>query len=185
MKTKLLTVLLCWGVFLWAQPQDVSVVFKQPAKHFTESLPIGNGRLGAMLFGKTDTDRIVLNEISLWSGGYQEADDPEAHTYLKEIEAYLSVGLKPAEIARRLGRNHSTIIREINRGSVTQVKQVNGQKVYYQHYYADGAHNRYHHARETSYYLKLDRVLDDFLREFIEAMREKPRLHSVDTFVHT
>jgi len=65
------------------------------------------------------------------------------------------------------------------------VKQVNGQKVYYQHYYADGAHNRYHHARETSYYLKLDRVLDDFLREFIEAMREKPRLHSVDTFFHT
>ena len=65
------------------------------------------------------------------------------------------------------------------------MKQVNGQKVYYQHYYADAAHNRYHHARETSYYLKLDRVLDDFLREFIEAMREKPRLHSVDTFVHT
>ena len=92
MKTKLLTVLLCWGVFLWAQPQDISVVFKKPAKHFTESLPIGNGRLGAMLFGKTDTDRIVLNEISLWSGGYQEADDPEAHTYLKEIQQLLLEG---------------------------------------------------------------------------------------------
>ena len=92
MKTKLLAVLLCWGVFLWAQPQDVSVVFKKPAKHFTESLPIGNGRLGAMLFGKTDTDRIVLNEISLWSGGYQEADDPEAHTYLKEIQQLLLEG---------------------------------------------------------------------------------------------
>lgn len=65
------------------------------------------------------------------------------------------------------------------------MKQVNGQKVYYQHYYTDATHNRYHHARETSYYLKLDRVLDDFLREFTEAMREKLRLHSVDTFVHT
>ena len=43
-----------------------------------------------------------------------------------EIEAYLSVGLKPAEIARRLGRNRSNITREINRGSVKQVKQVNG-----------------------------------------------------------
>ena len=41
-----------------------------------------------------------------------------------EIEAYLSVGLKPAEIARGLGRNRSTISREINRGSITQVKQV-------------------------------------------------------------
>jgi len=102
-----------------------------------------------------------------------------------EIEAYLSVGLKPAEIARRLGRNRSTITREINRGSITQVKKVNGQKVYYQHYYADAAHNRYRHAREASYYLKLDCVSDDFLREFTESMREKPRVHSVDTFVHT
>ena len=102
-----------------------------------------------------------------------------------EIEAYLSVGLKPAEIARRLGRNRSTITREINRGSITQLKKVNGQKVYYQHYYADAAHNRYRDARETSYYLKLDRVSNDFLTKFIEAMREKPRVHSVDTFVHT
>ena len=102
-----------------------------------------------------------------------------------EIEAYLSVGLKPAEIARRLGRNRSTITREINRGSITQVKKENGQKVYYQHYYADAAHNRYRHAREASYYLKLDSVSDDFLRAFTEAMREKPRVHSVDTFVHT
>ena len=102
-----------------------------------------------------------------------------------EIEAYLSVGLKPAEITRRLGRNRSTITREINRSSITQVKKVNGQKVYYHHYYADVAHNRYRHAREASYYLKLDCVSDDFLRAFTEAMREKPRVHSVDTFVHT
>ena len=102
-----------------------------------------------------------------------------------KIEAYLSIGLKPAEIARRLGKNRSTINREISRGSITQVKKVNGQKVYYQHYYANASHNRYRHAREDSYYLKLDSVLDDFLREYTEAMREKPRVHSVDTFVHT
>ena len=102
-----------------------------------------------------------------------------------EIEAYLSVGLKPAEIARRLGRNRSTITSEMNRGSITQVKQVNGQKVYYQHYYADAVHNRHRQVREASYYLKLDRVSDDFLTKFREAMREKPRVHSVDTFVHT
>ena len=52
------------------------------------------------------------------------------------------------------------------------MKKVNGQKVYYQHYYADAAHNRYRHAREASYYLKLDSVSDDFLRAFTEAMRE-------------
>ena len=65
------------------------------------------------------------------------------------------------------------------------MKKVNGQKVYYHHYYADVAHNRYRHAREASYYLKLDCVSDDFLRAFTEVMIEKPRVHSVDTFVHT
>ena len=89
------------------------------------------------------------------------------------------------EIARRLGRNRSTITCEINKGSITQVKKVNGQKVYYQHCYADAVQNRYRYAREASYYLKLDRVSDDFLIEFTEAMKEKPRIHSVDTFVHT
>ena len=53
------------------------------------------------------------------------------------------------------------------------------------HYYADAVHNCYRQAREASYYLKLDRVSDDFLTKFTEAMREKPRVHSVDTFVHT
>ena len=66
-----------------------------------------------------------------------------------KIEAYLRVGLKPAEITRRLGKNRSTITREINRGSITQLKKVNGQKVYYQLYYSDAAHNRYRDARET------------------------------------
>ena len=55
------------------------------------------------------------------------------------------------------------------------MKKVNGQKVYYQHYYADAAQNRYRYARKASYYLKLDRVSDDFLREFTESMKEKPR----------
>ncbi|WP_394356583.1 glycoside hydrolase family 95 protein [Capnocytophaga ochracea] len=92
MRTNLLIMLLFLGTLLKAQPQDVSVVFHKPANHFTESIPIGNGRLGAMLFGKTDVDRIVLNEISLWSGGTQEADDPNAHNYLKEIQKLLLQG---------------------------------------------------------------------------------------------
>ncbi|KXT74929.1 Transposase [Streptococcus sp. DD10] len=102
-----------------------------------------------------------------------------------KIEAYLDDGLKPWEIARRLGINRSTITREISRGSVKQVKQINNQKAYYQHYYADAAQNRYRQARKASYYLKLDHISDDFLAEFTEAMKEKPRVHSVDTFVHT
>ena len=66
MRTNLLIMLLFLGTLLKAQSQDVSVVFHKPANHFTESIPIGNGRLGAMLFGKTEVDRIVLNDFSLW-----------------------------------------------------------------------------------------------------------------------
>ena len=51
-------------------------------------------------------------------------------------------------------------------GSIIQVKKVNAQKVYYQRDYADATYNRYRHTREASYYLKLDWVSDNFLREF-------------------
>ena len=43
--------------------------YKQPANMWmTEALPIGNGPMGAMLFGGTDIERVQFNEISLWSG---------------------------------------------------------------------------------------------------------------------
>ncbi|MCD2425092.1 glycoside hydrolase family 95 protein [Niabella pedocola] len=75
-----------------AQQNDVKIAFKQPAVDFTESLPIGNGRVGAMLFGGHETERIVLNEISLWSGGADDADLEDAHLYLKPIQNYLLNG---------------------------------------------------------------------------------------------
>lgn len=75
-----------------AQQADRSLLFTRPAGHFTESLPVGNGRLGAMMFGGTAKERIALNEISLWSGRPQEADRPEAHRYLKPIQDLLLAG---------------------------------------------------------------------------------------------
>ncbi|HEY5585891.1 MAG TPA: glycoside hydrolase family 95 protein [Ruminiclostridium sp.] len=42
--------------------------YEQPAKSWVEALPVGNGRLGAMIYGKTDTEIISLNEDTLWSG---------------------------------------------------------------------------------------------------------------------
>ncbi|MDR2383117.1 MAG: glycoside hydrolase N-terminal domain-containing protein [Prevotellaceae bacterium] len=68
---------------------DVCLRFDSPATVFTESLPLGNGRLGAMVFGNPDVETIVLNEISLWSGGYQDADREDAYQYLKEIQDLL------------------------------------------------------------------------------------------------
>lgn len=78
--------LTCSG--LYAQ-DDLQLRFDGPAKHFTESLPLGNGRLGAMVFGNPNRDRIVLNEISMWSGGIEDPNKPDAHLYLKKIQQLL------------------------------------------------------------------------------------------------
>ncbi|MEJ7560787.1 MAG: glycoside hydrolase family 95 protein [Pedobacter sp.] len=49
--------------------EDLKLHYTQPAVMWTEALPVGNGRLGAMVFGKVDEELIQLNEASLWSGG--------------------------------------------------------------------------------------------------------------------
>ena len=49
--------------------QDLKLHYTQPAVMWTEALPVGNGRLGAMVFGRVDEELIQLNEASLWSGG--------------------------------------------------------------------------------------------------------------------
>ncbi len=68
---------------------DVSLYFDKPADIFYEALPLGNGRIGALVFGGTKQDRIALNEISLWSGGPQDGDLPNAYRYLPAIQHYL------------------------------------------------------------------------------------------------
>jgi alpha-L-fucosidase 2 len=87
----LLFFLLQLPVVLCAQA-DLSLSFDTAARHFTESLPLGNGRMGAMVFGGTRKERIALNEISLWSGGPQDADRDSAWKYLKPIQDYLLAG---------------------------------------------------------------------------------------------
>ncbi len=88
----LLVFILFFVTGLYAQQGDVTIRFDREAKHYTQSLPLGNGRMGAMMYGDTKTERIVLNEISLWSGGPQEADRNSAWQYLKPIQALLLVG---------------------------------------------------------------------------------------------
>lgn len=75
-----------------AQKADVTISFDTAAANFTESLPLGNGRLGAMMYGNTRKERIALNEISLWSGGVQDADSEDANKYLKPIQDLLLAG---------------------------------------------------------------------------------------------
>ena len=66
--------------------------FDAPAQHFTESAPLGNGRLGALVFGGVEEERIILNETGMWSGSPQDADRPNAAAVLPEIRRLLLEG---------------------------------------------------------------------------------------------
>ena len=76
----------------WAFSPDTTIWLDHPAKLFTESLPLGNGRLGAMDFGGIDDERVVLNEDSLWSGSARNADRTNAYAALPEIRRLLLAG---------------------------------------------------------------------------------------------
>ena len=67
-----------------------TVWFNQPGKGFNQSLVIGNGRVGAMVFGGLDEERIVLNEESVWSGSRAENAIPGGYTKLPEIRQLLA-----------------------------------------------------------------------------------------------
>jgi len=72
MKTKWLSLVAGFGAFLTAQAQELSLWYAQPAKQWLEALPIGNGRLGGMIFGGTTNERVQFNEQSLWLGSETE-----------------------------------------------------------------------------------------------------------------
>jgi alpha-L-fucosidase 2 len=66
--------------------------YEQPASHWNEALPIGNGRLGAMVFGGLTEERLQLNEDSLWTGKPHEYQHEGASKYLPEIRRLLFAG---------------------------------------------------------------------------------------------
>ena len=68
-----------------ATKSDLSIWFEQPAEQWADALPLGNGRLGAMVFGGTKTERIALNEDTLWSGSPRDWNNPEAKAHLAVV----------------------------------------------------------------------------------------------------
>jgi len=67
MKKFLTTIFVATSLQIFAAP-ETCIWYAQPAKEWTEAIPIGNGRLSGMVYGGITKDRIALNEISLWSG---------------------------------------------------------------------------------------------------------------------
>lgn len=61
-------------------------------EEWVKALPLGNGNIGAMVFGDVNTERVQLNEKTLWSGSHADNDNPEAPKYLAEIRKLLFEG---------------------------------------------------------------------------------------------
>ncbi|PMD93787.1 alpha-L-fucosidase [Siphonobacter sp. BAB-5405] len=75
-----------------AQAQSYQLWYTKPAVKWTDALPLGNGRLGAMVFGGVENDRIQFNESTLWTGEPRAHARPGAAAYLPEIRKLLAEG---------------------------------------------------------------------------------------------
>ena len=86
MKNTFLFITLFIYLFAEAQKKDALLWYKKPATKWTEALPVGNGRMGAMVFGDYLHEHIQLNEESVWAGTKINNNNPEAKSHLKEIQ---------------------------------------------------------------------------------------------------
>jgi alpha-L-fucosidase 2 len=80
-----------------AQPptEPLSLWYRQPAKKWVEALAVGNGRLGAMVFGGVGQERIQLNEDTLWAGGPYDPANPDALEALPKVRELIFAGRYP------------------------------------------------------------------------------------------
>ena len=101
MKTLLLLALS--ATILAADEGNTALWYTRPAEEWTDAVPIGNGRLGAMVFGGIENERLQLNEDTLWSGGPHCYDNPEAYQHLAGVRKLLRDG-KYAEAEELAGK---------------------------------------------------------------------------------
>lgn len=69
-----------------------NMYYDTPANNWNEALPIGNGRLGAMIFGSLEKEQFQLNEDSVWYGGYRDRNNPDALKNLPKIRELILKG---------------------------------------------------------------------------------------------
>jgi len=75
-----------------ASDSDFKLTYDKPATKWTEALPLGNGRIGAMVFGGTQEERLQISESTLWGGGPHNYTNPEAYGHLQEIRQLIFAG---------------------------------------------------------------------------------------------
>jgi alpha-L-fucosidase 2 len=79
-----------------AEKSDLRLWYRQPAVTWNEALPIGNGRLGAMVFGRIHGERLQLNEDTVWAGERRDRTNPAGPSAVPEVRRLLFAG-KAAE----------------------------------------------------------------------------------------
>jgi len=92
MRKFLLALIAPSAVLCFGAGQSVLLWYQQPADKWVEAMPVGNGRLGAMVFGKTGEERIALNEDTIWSGERRDRMNPAARQAVPEIRRLLFAG---------------------------------------------------------------------------------------------
>lgn len=90
---KLLLASLCGITFLSSFAQgNLKLWYNKPSKAWTDALPLGNGRLGAMVYAIPQSDTIQINEDTFWSGSPYQNVNPEAKPVLKTIQKLIDEG---------------------------------------------------------------------------------------------
>lgn len=72
--------------------QEVRLWYQKPAENWEQALPVGNGRLGGMVYGRVAQELIALNEDTVWYGGPRDRNNPDAAKHLPEIRRLLMEG---------------------------------------------------------------------------------------------
>ncbi len=80
-----MTTMLLMAASIVLQAQDHRLWYSKPASHWLEALPVGNSKLGAMVYGGTEVETLQLNEETFWSGGPHENNSSESLEYLPEV----------------------------------------------------------------------------------------------------
>ncbi|HEX6431883.1 MAG TPA: glycoside hydrolase family 95 protein [Niastella sp.] len=104
MKLTISFYLLLFPLALAAQNRPLEIWFDKPAAQWEETCPLGNGRLGMTPDGGVEKEKVVLNDITLWSGSPQDANNYEAYKQIPEIRRLLSAG-KNDEAQKLIDKN--------------------------------------------------------------------------------
>ena len=104
---KLFNLCLLLSIGVTALAQDLKLWYSRPAEHWTDALPIGNSRMGAMVFGGVEQETLQLNEETFWAGGPHNNLNPKGRYALDNIRQ-LVFNDKFAEAQKMIDENFNT-----------------------------------------------------------------------------